>query len=100
MHGPQVAEGVRSAVAKPRDVVNLDRFRSNDRSATDSAEQWAAAAEDKRGLCANRSGVALILGGPMAGSMEGLSARTAETFPTSWARPPAAAARDQPHARS
>lgn len=32
--------------------------------------------------------------------MEGRCSRAAQTFPTSWARTPAAAARDQPHARS
>jgi hypothetical protein len=50
MHGSQVGEGVRSAIAKPDDVVYLDRVRSDDRRAADAAEQRAAAAQDQRGL--------------------------------------------------
>jgi hypothetical protein len=48
MHWPEVGERVRSAVAKPDDVVNLDGIRSDDRRAADAAEQRAAAAQDQR----------------------------------------------------
>jgi hypothetical protein len=50
MHGSQVGEGVRSAVAKPRDVVNLDRVRGDDLTAADAAEQRAAVTQDQRGM--------------------------------------------------
>jgi hypothetical protein len=50
MHGPEVAQSVGAAIAKPDDVVNLDRVRSDDWSAADAAEQRAAVAQDLRDL--------------------------------------------------
>jgi len=44
MHGPEVTQSVGAAIAKPDDVVYLDRVRNDDLSAADAAEQRAAAA--------------------------------------------------------